>query len=305
MNKDFIGLGGEINSGKSTFARKLCDIKGFTEFSFASSLKDVISILFSWDRNLLEGDTHESREWRNNVDDYLSIMFNDKITPRIMLRKMGNFFRTYIHEDIFIMSVEKRIKRNEVSKIVISDCRHENEYNFLKRMNSTTIKIIRENTSNKNSILSKSKNDGEMIIVKNITCSKKSDTKRSIFIEKIYQCLSILFLWDTDKLISDYQWKNTIDPYLSNYFKKDITPQIMIEMLVTQLKDNLHPQIIDIVTESFIINIKKNYSINGTKKIFFKDNQQLKDNYIKDYNFDIHYNNTTLEEMDNYINEFF
>src|SRR5690606_11740076 len=139
---------------------------------------------------------------------------------------------------------------------------------------STTIKIIRENTSNKNSILSKSKNDGEMIIVKNITCSKKSDTKRSIFIEKIYQCLSILFLWDTDKLISDYQWKNTIDPYLSNYFKKDITPQIMIEMLVTQLKDNLHPQIIDIVTESFIINIKKNYSINGTKKIFFKDNQQ-------------------------------
>ena len=59
-----IGLSGNIGSGKDTIANYLVDKYNFRKVSFASKLKDIVSILYDWDRIMLEGNTPESREWR-------------------------------------------------------------------------------------------------------------------------------------------------------------------------------------------------------------------------------------------------
>jgi hypothetical protein len=67
-----IGLCGAQGSGKDTVANILISEYGFVKLTFASTLKDVVAILFSWPRDLLEGLTEESRLWRETVDDFWS-----------------------------------------------------------------------------------------------------------------------------------------------------------------------------------------------------------------------------------------
>ena len=63
-----IGLVGLIGSGKDTVAERLVSHHGFRRDSFARSLKDAVSNIFGWDRELLEGNTKESRAWREQPD---------------------------------------------------------------------------------------------------------------------------------------------------------------------------------------------------------------------------------------------
>ena len=63
-----IGVCGLIGGGKGTVADILVGEFGFEKLSFADSLKDMIASIFGWRRELLEGDTKESREWREQVD---------------------------------------------------------------------------------------------------------------------------------------------------------------------------------------------------------------------------------------------
>ena len=63
-----IGICGLINSGKDTLANVLIEEYSFKKDSFASTLKDVLSVLFNWNRKLLEGDTEDSRNWRNQIE---------------------------------------------------------------------------------------------------------------------------------------------------------------------------------------------------------------------------------------------
>jgi ferredoxin len=71
-----IGICGLIGSGKGTVADVLVD-QGFTKVSFADKLKDGVSTIFGWNRAMLEGDTDESRQWReqrlNELDDPFSV----------------------------------------------------------------------------------------------------------------------------------------------------------------------------------------------------------------------------------------
>ena len=63
-----VGLLGYIGSGKGTVSSVLVNEYGFRQDSFASTLKDACSAIFGWERHMLEGDTKESREWREQVD---------------------------------------------------------------------------------------------------------------------------------------------------------------------------------------------------------------------------------------------
>lgn len=56
-----IGLCGAQGAGKDTVGEILINEYGFHKLSFASALKDMLAALFSWPRELLEGDTEESR----------------------------------------------------------------------------------------------------------------------------------------------------------------------------------------------------------------------------------------------------
>ena len=70
------GVIGANGSGKDTIAKFLIDTRGFRKVSFAKPLKDIAAIAFDWDRDMLEGVTKESREWREKVDPFWGATFH-------------------------------------------------------------------------------------------------------------------------------------------------------------------------------------------------------------------------------------
>jgi hypothetical protein len=158
-----IGLCGSQGSGKDTVANILISEYGFVKLTFASTLKDVVAILFSWPRELLEGLTEESRLWRETVDDFWSAKLSiPSFTPRKALQMIGtDLFRIHFNNDIWISIVENKIstilKNNPNTNIVISDCRFTNEFCLIKQFpDSHIITILREknNSINKSAHLS-------------------------------------------------------------------------------------------------------------------------------------------------------
>ena len=112
--------------------------------SFGKVLKDVVSCIFGWPRNLLEGDTIESREFREKEDKWWSEHLKIKITPRIAMQKIGtDIFRMHFHQDIWLLILKKQIIRYD--KIVVTDIRFLNEYNMITKMGGNIIKITRNN----------------------------------------------------------------------------------------------------------------------------------------------------------------
>ena len=63
-----IGIVGLIGSGKDTMADYLVNVHGFRRDSFAATLKDAVSAVFGWDRDMLEGRSRSSRAWREQPD---------------------------------------------------------------------------------------------------------------------------------------------------------------------------------------------------------------------------------------------
>lgn len=140
-----IGISGFIGSGKDTLANILISDYNYVKLSFSSILKDIISILFSWDRNLLEGDTTESREFREKIDEYWSNALKTPITPRYVMQNIGTeLFRNHFNEDIWIHALYKKIINLDNKNIVITDIRFPNEHEMVKKLNGITIKINRK-----------------------------------------------------------------------------------------------------------------------------------------------------------------
>lgn len=138
-----IGVTGLIGSGKDTIADYLVTNHGFKRVSFASSLKDAVAAVFSWDRELLEGTTKSSREWREQRDEWWSNRLKMDITPRWVLQYWGtDVLRNHFHTDIWVASVENKL-RQATDNIVITDCRFANEVNAIKRAGGTTLRVSR------------------------------------------------------------------------------------------------------------------------------------------------------------------
>lgn len=136
-----IGFVGNIGSGKGTAGDILVDRGFFTE-SFASPLKHITSSLFGWPRNLLEGDTSESRIFRETKDEWWSNRLGKDITPRLMLQIIGTeCMRDCIHSDFWVASLEKRIKSNH--DYVITDVRFPNEIDSIHNMGGKIVEIQR------------------------------------------------------------------------------------------------------------------------------------------------------------------
>ena len=146
-----IGLIGLIGSGKDTFANELCSSYGYIKLSFASCLKDVVSQLFVWNRSLLEGDTEESRAWRNKVDDWWSQKLGiPSFTPRLALQLIGtDVFRNHFHKNIWVICMERILdnfmKTNQ--NVVVTDCRFANEVDLVKKLGGHILRIDRHKPS--------------------------------------------------------------------------------------------------------------------------------------------------------------
>ena len=134
MSNRVIGLCGFIGSGKGTVGEILVEEHGFVRLSFAKRLKDAVGHLFNWDRELLEGVTKESREWREKVDPFWTSEFGFKVTPRLVLQRFGSeCMRQGLHDNIWISMVKKYMIDNPGS-YVITDVRFRNEQVMIRSM---------------------------------------------------------------------------------------------------------------------------------------------------------------------------
>jgi hypothetical protein len=143
-NKIIIGVCGFQGSGKDTVADYLVNTHGFRRISFAGTLKDAISQVFGWDREMLEGRTTQSREWREQVDPWWSTRLNiPHLTPRWILQYWGTeVCRKSFHDDIWIASVEHRMLSLQ-DNVVLSDVRFPNEIRSIKNSGGLIIRTHR------------------------------------------------------------------------------------------------------------------------------------------------------------------
>ena len=138
-----IGIVGFIGSGKDTVAQCLVNNYNFKQVSFADPLKDAVSSIFHWPREFLEGDTKESRNWREQEDTWWSTRLGiPGFSPRMALQQWGTeVARRGFHDDIWIASLEYSILGEIHGKFVMSDCRFQNEINMIEKLGGFTIRV--------------------------------------------------------------------------------------------------------------------------------------------------------------------
>jgi hypothetical protein len=137
-----IGLVGLIGSGKDTVADRLVTHHGYKRDSFAKSLKDAVSSMFNWDREMLEGNTRSSRDWREQPDKFWSEKMGKEVTPRWVLQYFGTeIMRGQMYDAIWVDSVIGRYKGD---KTVISDTRFQNEIKTIKAHGGIVVLVKRE-----------------------------------------------------------------------------------------------------------------------------------------------------------------
>ena len=136
-----VGLVGFIGSGKGTAGDILGEL-GFIKESFAGSVKDIASVMFGWPRHLLEGDTDESRTFRELPDEGWSKRFGRPFTPREALQKVGTEVgRDVFHQDFWVQALDAKVDFKK--HYVITDVRFPNEINWIHENGGIVIEIQR------------------------------------------------------------------------------------------------------------------------------------------------------------------
>jgi hypothetical protein len=103
-----------------------------------------VAAVFGWDRELLEGRTKQSREWREQVDLFWADRLKmPKLTPRWVLQYWGTeVCRRAFHDDIWVASLENRLRQSK-DDIVITDCRFPNELKAIRKAGGKIIRVKR------------------------------------------------------------------------------------------------------------------------------------------------------------------
>lgn len=137
-----VGLVGFIGAGKGSVADLLVKYHGFQKESFANSVKDSVSVIFGWDRASLEGDTPESRAWREAPDEFWSKKLGKQFSPRMALQLMGTEAgRDVFHENLWVYTVERRCDPNK--NYVIADVRFPNEIKAIQNAGGIVVRVKR------------------------------------------------------------------------------------------------------------------------------------------------------------------
>ena len=136
-----LGIVGFIGSGKGSVGDILAS-RGFTKVSFGQAIKDVTAVMFDWPRQLLEGETEQSRVFRETPCPAWSALMGRPFTPREALQKIGTEGgRLLFHEDFWIGSLNNKL---DVSKdYVVTDVRFLNEIQMVRERDGVVIEIQR------------------------------------------------------------------------------------------------------------------------------------------------------------------
>jgi len=137
-----IGICGLIGSGKGTVADILVE-QGYKKVSFADKLKDGVATIFGWDRALLEGDTDESREWREQADEFWTKETGRTITPRIVLQEFGTeCMRDGFDNGVWVSLLKKHMIDNP-GNYVVPDVRFRNEQDMIRKLGGKVWQVKR------------------------------------------------------------------------------------------------------------------------------------------------------------------
>jgi hypothetical protein len=137
-----IGICGLIGSGKGTVGDILVE-QGFTKVSFADKLKDGVATIFGWNRAMLEGDTDESRNWREQPDDFWTQETGRNITPRIVLQEFGTECMRDGFDDSIWVSLLKKQMLDSPGDYVIPDVRFRNEQDMIRELGGEIWRVQR------------------------------------------------------------------------------------------------------------------------------------------------------------------
>ena len=139
-----VGLVGFIGAGKGTVADLLVDRHDFEKESFANSVKDACATIFGWNRAMLEGDTLESRAWREQPDVWWSEKLGREFSPRLALQLMGTEAgRDVFHPDLWVHTTMRRCENNPWHNHVIADVRFPNEINAIVKSGGKVVRVRR------------------------------------------------------------------------------------------------------------------------------------------------------------------
>ena len=137
-----IGICGLIGSGKGSVGDILVE-QGYTKVSFADKLKDGVATILGYDRAMLEGDTDESRSWREQTDEFWSKETGRTITPRIILQEFGtDCMRNGYYDGVWVSLLKQQILNNP-GNYVVPDVRFRNEQDMIRELSGQIWRVQR------------------------------------------------------------------------------------------------------------------------------------------------------------------
>lgn len=141
--KKIIAFVGWKNSGKTHIANHIAQKYGFTVLNFSDSLKEIITMMFGIDRQILDGTDSEKRKLKEEPLPYWSERLGFEVSPRNLMTGIGTALRSWC-PDIWVVLLENRMNSISDERIIISDLRAENEYNMLKKYNAFVVWILHD-----------------------------------------------------------------------------------------------------------------------------------------------------------------
>ena len=143
--RKIIGITGFAGHGKSSIANIIMNEypNQWVTISSGSALKDVVSVLFDWPRIMLEGDTVESRQFRETNDPYWANKLGKDWTPRKALQWLGtDIIRNQLSYNFWIDITLKKIESlPENINVLIPDVRFRNEIDAIKKANGSIWRV--------------------------------------------------------------------------------------------------------------------------------------------------------------------
>lgn len=131
-----IGLSGLAGSGKDSCANIIMkNHENWVKTSFAKAMKDAVAGMYGLPRDMLEGDTKQSREWREQPNAFWSEKLGEEITPRKILQNFGTqLVRTHVNQDFWVYRTEYELDQLEAEgkNILITDVRFPNEADMIR-----------------------------------------------------------------------------------------------------------------------------------------------------------------------------